>query len=667
MCGILGLLASNPSACSPEAVHSLAVWRDRMARRGPDGAGLASIHGAGAWAGGSATFAHRRLAVIEPGLAGAQPMTSACGRWMIAYNGELYNDAEVRAEIGTRWAFRTRSDTETVMAAVAVWGVEAAVRLRGMYAFALLDARTGTAWLARDPMGIKPIFVAERAESGGGGGGGGGGGALFFSSEARPAAEWAAGGLPGSRVHADPAGVAAYMTTIRTTLGPRTMYPGVRTLLPGEWLEVRLAGGRLSSRSATVRPRDVARHAGDPSGDQSLRGLVERSVNAHLRSDVPVCCLLSGGLDSTIIATLAQRRCGELHTYCAGAVGEERGEDFVWAERVARRLGTRHTEVGVTRRQFGARVPEMIEALGVPLSTPNEVAIHEVAKAMRADGKVVTLSGEGADELFGGYDQVLAAAATFEAMCGAGFDCPRDRARHSATFWLASHAWAGEPAMARILTPDARENAGDRTRACVEAAFAAIEEEVGALRPGSVEFAVERHLRYQRRVNLEGLLRRLDTATMLAGVEGRTPLADAVVCDAAERLSAGRKVRLTERDGAFAPGQPADSKIALRAAFAGVVPEGVLARPKASFPLPFDAWLSDLAPRIRDASLLREFIKPEVLDVVAAAPAEHWRLAWPLANLAIWSDTLGAKPSAFVEPAAEAGAVVGTYFGADAA
>lgn len=655
MCGILGILASNPSACSPEAVQNLAVWRDRMARRGPDGAGLASVHGAGAWSGGSATFAHRRLAVIEPGLAGAQPMTSACGRWMIAYNGELYNDAEVRAEIGARWAFRTRSDTETVMAAVAVWGLEAASRLRGMYALALLDARTGTAWLARDPLGIKPIFIAERGE------------ALFFSSEPRPAAEWAAGGLPGARVHADPAGVAAYMTTIRTTLGARTMYPGVRTLLPGEWLQLSLAGGRITSRSVIARPRDVARHVGDTAGDQSLRGLIERSVKAHLRSDVPLCCLLSGGLDSTIIATLAQRHHGDLHTYCAGAVGGERGEDFIWAERVARRLGTRHTEVGVTRRQFSARVPEMIEALGAPLSTPNEVAIHEVAKAMRADGKVVTLSGEGADELFGGYDQVLAAAATFEAMCGVGFDCPKDRARHSATFWLASHAWVGEPAMARILRPDAAEAAGDRTRACIESAFAAIEEEIGALRPGSVEFAVERHLRYQRRVNLEGLLRRLDTAAMLAGVEGRTPLADAVVCDAAERLPAGRKIRLAERDGVFSHGQPADSKIALRDAFAGIVPEGVLTRPKASFPLPFDAWMADLAPRIRDASLLREFIRPEVLEVVAAAPAEHWRLAWPLANLAIWSDTLAAKPSSFVEPAAEAGAAVATALGADAA
>ena len=249
--------------------------------------------------------------------------------------------------------------------------------------------------------------------------------------------EWFSGrGGAGGRAYADPAGVAAYLTTIRTTLGSRTMYQGVRTLRPGEWLTVDLVGGRVATRSVVVPPRDVARDVsrGSASGE-GLRAVVEQSVRAHLRSDVPLCCLLSGGLDSTIIATVAQRELGGLHTYCAGAIGDgPRGEDFGWAAQVASRLGTTHREVGVTRGLFAQRVPEMIQAMGVPLSTPNEVAIHEVARAMRADGKVVTLSGEGADELFGGYDQVLAQAASFEALLGeTPFACVRDRARHSAS------------------------------------------------------------------------------------------------------------------------------------------------------------------------------------------------------------------------------------------
>lgn len=634
MCGILGVVSVG--RMEPSVASRVAVWSERMTPRGPDGSGLSTFAGAAGGVGGawSAVLAHRRLAVIETGPAGAQPMVSPCGRWAIIYNGELYNDAELRAELVGRWQFRTRSDTETVLAAVATWGMDAGKRLRGMYAIAALELGSGRLVLGRDPMGIKPLFVSERVD------------AVCFSSDVRTVAEWAGEGV----ARPDYEGAAAYMTTIRTTLGNRTMYEGAQTLMPGEWREYRPAGrvGECLARRVTrIAPGEVEVEGGE------VRAVVEASIVKHLRSDVPICCLLSGGLDSTIVAAIAKKHLGELHTYCAGAKTNGRGgdgEDFEYAARAAAAIGTTHTEVGITRELFARRVPAMIGAIGVPLSTPNEIAIHEVARAMRADGKVVTLSGEGADELFGGYDQVLAAAATHEAALDGVDASLEDRAAHAAEFWCGGHAWIGQDLLARVLTPEswALARGGVGTRGYIESAF----EEI--LRKGlpNGNGGLEAHLRYQRTVNLEGLLRRLDTATMLASVEGRTPLADAAVCAVAESLPTASKIELAAAGpanslaSAYAAGAPKQSKIALRRAFANVAPAEIFHRRKASFPLPFETWIEDLAPRMRESKFLGEMVRPEVVEAVASAPQQHWRLAWPMANLAIWGETLTGKPSA---------------------
>jgi asparagine synthase (glutamine-hydrolysing) len=609
MCGIAGILRSG-SVASPDDADLVRRLCAAMTPRGPDGEGLDAFAGPD-WC---ATLGHRRLAVVAPGPEGRQPMTSPCGRWVLTYNGELYNDLELRRDLAGRWAFRTTTDTETVLAAVATWGFGAGRRLRGMYALACLDTHAGTLTLARDPLGMKPLFVAERAD------------AAAFASAPRDLAAWVGDGTP----RPDPASVANYLVSIRTTLGPRTMFAGVSTLRPGEWILRRAERLLESCRFEPCEVESVEESGGDGS-DGSLRDLIEHSVRRHLRSDVPLCALLSGGLDSTILAALARRDLGTLHTFCSGTPA---GEDFVHARAAARSLGTSHTEVPVDRATFAERVPSMISALGVPLSTPNEVAIHEVARAMRSRGKVVTLSGEGADELFGGYDRVLAAAVSHDA---SGLAPP--------DFWTESHAWVPASALAMVLSPEAFTAAADAepVRAGVRAELAAIEPQINP-EIAAESFAIERHLRYQRRVNLEGLLRRLDTATMLAGVEGRTPFADALVTAAAERLPTSRKIRL-RHDHAEAPA--CWSKIALREAFADLVPPAILARPKASFPLPFETWTADLMPRVRDSAFLASIIRTCIIDTVAADHASHWRLAWPLANLACWGDSLRGGQSLF--------------------
>lgn len=565
--------------------------RDVLTWRGPDSAGL--------YDGGNFVFGHRRLAVIDVSAAGNQPWVHERG--VLVYNGELYNDADLRRELAdTGWVFRTTCDTETVLAALVTWGEGALPRLRGMFALAFFDVGSRSTLLARDAMGIKPLYWTEFEHVGVR--------HVAFASEI-PALL----ALPGVVCRPDLVTASAYLTTIRTTLGERTMYHGIRSMRPGQMVRID-AQGRTSTKdwSAPVFYEGSASPA-------DLREAVMESVRVHLRADVPTCALLSGGLDSSILCTLAARELPELHTYCSGARAAGGNDDFAFAAEVAGAIGSRHVEAPVSRELFRERWGEMVDALGVPLSTPNEVAISEVARTLRADGRVVTLSGEGADELFGGYEHPLRQALAYERARAAGTD-----ARHPGVFQLDDAAWVPSHAKAAVLNEDVwlvvEQDAA--LVAEYEAAFEACRREDDA-------DVLDAHLRFQRRINLAGLLGRLDTATMLHGVEGRTPFADVRLAAIAEAMPMAAKF-----DSAGTG--VGSTKVALRRAFAGDLPSGVVARPKASFPLPFREWLPDLARELRGSGFAEAVFTPAAILTVAARPTELWQLAWPMVNLALW-------------------------------
>lgn len=575
--------------------------RDTMARRGPDGSGL--------WRHENVVLAHRRLAVIAPGPQGHQPLVTPSGA-AIVYNGELYNDADVRAELRREGVIvNGPSDTATVAAALERWGHGAISLLRGMYALGFVDARRERLLLARDPLGIKPLFWMQVD------------GDLVFASDVRAL-------LSHPRAHTNPdlATASAYLTTLRLTLGSRTLFAGVRTLLPGEWLEFDLTGSQPAPKVFDWWDRKPAVPAPQSDTAASVRIAVEDSVRRHLRSDVPLCCLLSGGLDSTIIATAAKKETGgdDFWTYCAGAV-EAPGllNDFHYAKQVSALLGSHHVEAPVSGDMFRDRWAWMVAESGMPLSTPNEVAINEVARRLRADGKIVALSGEGADELFGGYEAVMEDA--FRRFAGlAGCD-PGPWRERGGEIMLAASAWVPAGQKHGVLEPHAiaaSENDGHLV-AFVRDEFARLSQDC----PDPMQVA----LRYQRRINLEGLLRRLDSATMLEGVEGRTPFADQDVALLAESLA------LSAKYSADVP-EPR-GKLVLRSAFERDVPLTVRARPKASFPLPFQEW-GQAASDVLSSS----FFAKETLTEAARAVLVHtswtqhglWRIGWPTVNLALW-------------------------------
>jgi asparagine synthase (glutamine-hydrolysing) len=580
MCGILTIIGQDPGN---DAVLSM---RETMQHRGPDGAGY--------WRATNIVMAHRRLAVIDTSDQGLQPMHSSDGKHVLVYNGELYNDNQLREAIGkSSDSFRSSCDSETLIELLACSGMQAIDALRGMFAFIWADLEGRKLYACRDPFGIKPLYWARTGQS------------ITLASEI-PAIL----AHPEFSVRPDPVGMSAYLSTARVELDDLTMFEGVKVVRPGEILVFDLDRPLVEPARLYMAPVSDRSEA----SVVELRHTIEHSVLAHLRTDVPICSLLSGGLDSAIIAGTASGALPGLRTYCAGA--ESEGGDPEYAREVAAALGTQHSEIIVDRTTFLSMWREMVGRQGVPMCTPNEVAIRLIARKLRSDGCIVALTGEGADELFAGYELPLRLATEHIA---SGNPNP-------GRFQLVSNAWMPPEMKSSILMPSLwRLLAGDEE---VIGTFEHMFKTVAA----DAHNDLEAHLRFQRKVNLTGLLRRLDSATMMESVESRTPFADREVLAVAQSIPTSRLYdpdieQLSMR-----------TKRALREAFAPRVSKRVIHREKASFPLPFQSWVGEAAVVLRESSFAKQIFTPAAIHAVANDPVQLWNLAWPMINLAIWGD-----------------------------
>lgn len=376
MCGISGGLALGDRQVDVAAVEALSA---ALSRRGPDGCG--------SWADedGRVAFGHRRLAVIGLGPGGAQPMQDADGRYVITFNGEIYNYRELRAELealGCR--FRGDSDTEVVIHAVARWGEPALARLRGMFAFALWDAIEQELWLARDPFGIKPLYWSETPST------------LWFSSQARPLASVAP--VDADR---DAAALVGFYLWGHVP-EPFTWWSGIRSFPAGHLLRVR-RDQPVGRPTPFLRLSDCFLAPPEPLAGGELRQLLEDSVAHHLIADIPVGVFLSAGIDSSVLAVLASRSVRNLATVTL-AFEEFRGtpaDEAPLAEATARVIGSDHTTWRMGRDEFDGLVDDFIAVMDQP--TVDALNTYCVSYATARTGIKVALSGLGADELFGGY------------------------------------------------------------------------------------------------------------------------------------------------------------------------------------------------------------------------------------------------------------------------
>lgn len=379
MCGIAGAFAFATAAV-PVDRALLTQLNAAQQRRGPDGEGFWSSDD------GRVALAHRRLAIIGLGPDGAQPMTDASGRWTVTFNGEIYNYRELRDELARDGLhMRTDTDTEVLIQVVAHWGEAGLRKLRGMFAFVLWDDLRKELWLARDPCGIKPLYVAERE------------GALWFASQARALAKCA----PVDTAR-DPAALVGFYLWGHVP-EPYSWWRGIRMfpaghvqiVRPGESLRPPHAYVCIQDAYLAQPPRSLA--AGE------LRQLILDTVRHHLVADVPVGMFLSGGIDSIVLAACAAELGVQLKTVTVAfdEFKDTPDDEAPQAERAAAALGTDHATVRIGRGEFEAIVDDFLEAMDQP--TIDGLNTYLVSRAAAGQGLKVALSGLGGDELFGGY------------------------------------------------------------------------------------------------------------------------------------------------------------------------------------------------------------------------------------------------------------------------
>jgi asparagine synthase (glutamine-hydrolysing) len=379
MCGIAGAFAFARDA-GPIKADVVGRLNDLQRRRGPDGEGLWSSED------NRVALGHRRLAIIDTGSFGAQPMADTTGRWVISFNGEIYNYRALRRELESLGhVFRSKSDTEVLINAIAQWGEAALRNLRGMYAFALWDSLNQELWLARDPYGIKPLYVATNR------------GTLWFASQARSLALCA----PVDR-RRDAAALTGFYLWGHVP-EPFCWWAGVRMFPAGHVQRIR-AGQALSKPVAFTRVQDCfLSGAAKALAPGDLRALMLDSVRHHMVSDVPVGIFLSAGIDSNVIAALAAELGTELRTVTL-AFEEYAGtsdDEAPLAEAAAQSLQSEHVTVRIGRQEFEALVDDFLECMDQP--TIDGLNTYLISRAAAQQGLKVALSGLGGDELFGGY------------------------------------------------------------------------------------------------------------------------------------------------------------------------------------------------------------------------------------------------------------------------
>jgi asparagine synthase (glutamine-hydrolysing) len=576
MCGIAGEIRFDGREPDVAALGRMNGWQRP---RGPDGSGLFVQGGVG--------FGHRRLKIMDLSEAAQQPMFDPQLGAGIVFNGAVYNHPELRRELeGLGYRFHSHGDTEVLLKAWHAWGPEFVQRLNGMFAFAIWERDSGRVLLGRDRLGIKPLYYAPIE------------GGLRFASTLP--ALLAAGGVDTT---IDPVALNHYLSFHAVVPAPWTLLAGVRKLAPGSLMTIEADGARHErSYWALDYSRDTAdeRCSFEDWTERLLEGL-RAAVRRRLVADVPVGALLSGGVDSSLIVGLmAEAGVRELRTYNVGFedVGGEKGNEFEYADIVAQRFETIHERIFVPESELLARLPEAVTAMSEPMVSHDCIGFYLLSEAVSRHSKVVQ-SGQGADEVFGGYHWYPAL----------------DGSAHPVADYLAAFRDRDFDDYTSLVSP--RWLAGDESAAFVAERFNAS----GAKDP------VDKALRLDTTVMLvDDPVKRVDNMTMAFGLEARVPFLDHELVELAARIPARHKL---------AHG----GKGVLKEAARRVIPSAVIDRPKGYFPVPALKYLQgSVLERVRDAlgsrvARERGLFRKEYVDRLLADPGGHLT---PLRGSKLW-------------------------------
>jgi asparagine synthase (glutamine-hydrolysing) len=595
MCGIAGEMRFDEAPASIDAVTTMTA---ALHRRGPDGWG---IH-----AGGRTALGHRRLKIIDLSARAAQPMVDPALGLTVVFNGLIYNYRELYSELSAAgYRFFSDSDSEVLLKAYHRWGTSCVDHFLGMFAFAVLERDSGRLILGRDRLGIKPLYLSQTASR------------LRFASTL-PALL-----APGEvDTTLDPIGLHHYLSFHSVVPAPRTILVGVEKLPPATVRTVH-PDGRHEDREYW-RP---AFSRGGPGSDFDAKDITDwpgavldalrLAVQRRMVADVPVGILLSGGIDSSLVVALLAEGGGQgLRTFSVGfeAAGGESGDEFVYSDEVAAHFGTDHQKIMIDSARLLPAVDAAIDAMSEPMVSHDCVAFYLLSEEVSRSVTVVQ-SGQGADEIFAGYDWYPPLA-----------NVPRERAAaaYAKVFIDRPHA-----ALADLLEPEWLADS-DRSRAFVDMHFST---------PGA-DTALDAALRLDTTVMLvDDPVKRVDNMTMAWGLEARVPFLDhelvelAAACPPELKLAAG-------------------GKGVLKAASRGVVPDTIIDRPKGYFPVPAIRHLSgSFLARVRDAvtdpvAKARGVFRPDWLQRMLADPnTERTTLGsnalWQVALLEMWLQERG--------------------------
>lgn len=611
MCGIAGIRRFDGERVHEDDLRSMM----RVLRhRGPDDQGL--------WRQGPVGIAHTRLSIID--LNGSrQPMSSDDERHVITFNGEIFNYESLRRELD--YPFATRGDTEVVLATVARHGAHAASRLLGQFAFAVHDRATGHTSLVRDRLGVLPLYYYLDDRQ------------LVFASEPKAILE-----VLGHRARLDRDQLRSYLKA-RAVHAPATLFEGIRKVPPGHVVDVSGTGKVTVSAYWTLPSPDDVEHCTPEEAVDRVEAALRLAIDASLVADVPVGAYLSGGVDSSLIvalATAARREAGSTAPVAtfAAEFGDPRVDETPYSELVARTVGSDHHRVRIRPDDFRETWEHLTWHRDAPVSEPADIAVAQLATAARQHVKVV-LSGEGSDELFGGYPKYRYARAT--SLASRVPSGPR-----SAALQRLERA---VPAGRGRLRIGMRSLAGAR----MEDWFAPFTDyEIDALL-GSRSPRASRAVPHRDPIDLmartdldtwlpDNLLERGDRMSMAASLELRPPFLDHRLVELAFRLPSSVKVR----DG--------ETKWVIKQVARRHLPEQIVSRPKVGFRVPLDAWFrGELETMARDLLQGSDSFVGGLLDAraVGAILADHASgrrdeeiRIWTLLSLEMWGRTFLGSP-----------------------
>jgi asparagine synthase (glutamine-hydrolysing) len=590
VCGFAGEVRFDGRAVD---VDALGRMNARMVARGPDSAGI--------WQSGPVGLAHRRLTIIDLSRAGEQPMIDAALGLSLVFNGCIYNYRELRTELSERGhRFFSNSDSEVILKAYAHWGRHCVEHFRGMFAFVIAERESGRIVMARDRLGIKPLYFSRAP------------GRLRFASTLP--ALLAAGGVDTS---IDPVALHHYMTFHSVVPAPLTILQGVQKLPPATLRVIEPDGKETDHVYWEPRFTRPTERISKEEWQERVLDRLRAAVKRRMIADVPVGVLLSGGIDSSlVVALLAESGQRDLQTFSIGfeAAGGESGDEFYYSDIVAREFGTDHRQIRIRSDGLSSAIDGAIENMSEPMISHDCVAFYLLSEQVSKHVKVVQ-SGQGADEIFAGYTW-------YPPLAG----LPRELAldAYSAVFFDQPHA-----ALGRIICPD-RLTAPDVSREFVKAHFD---------RPGA-ESALDAALRIDSTVMLvDDPVKRVDNMTMAWGLEGRVPFLDHELVE----LAAACPPELKLAHG---------GKGVLKDAARQLLPAAIIDREKGYFPVPGIRHLSGpLLAKVREALLCRaarerNLFRPTYVQKLLETPNEirstlGSNMTWQLGLLELWLQSHG--------------------------